>query len=74
MIIFKQDPVKTIEFQQNGVTIGVLNFSGEKVTFTGDFDKSAEEFVERLDDMYIGRVKMLVKQELEKRGIKNEPI
>lgn len=44
---------KTLTFTADGKTVGTIDFSESKVTFTGDVDKSARLFFEHVYKGYI---------------------
>lgn len=60
----------TITFTHTDASVSVLDLSGEKITFIGDADASAEEFINILEGKYIRRFNTM--RELEKKWQQTE--
>ena len=50
-------PNYTLKFQKDGREVGILDFNGPIMEFTGQADESAKIFVETLQNMFAGRLK-----------------
>ena len=54
---FQQPRNHKITFQQDGKTVGALDFNGPEMTFEGDMDESCRLFMQFVAQSFAGRLK-----------------